>query len=117
MNVAEFLPDVLAVLEERNEPSYRIRQVYKALTGSLVRDWREATNLPRGLQAALSEEAPAVTLTLERVSQATDGTRKYLFHTREGQAHGMHLHAGRMPDGLHVLCDGAAWDQEEPEGA
>src|SRR5215210_4670091 len=86
MNVAEFLPDVRAVLEERNEPSYRIRQVYKALTGSLVRDWREATNLPRGLQAALSEEAPAVTLTLERVSQATDGTRKYLFHTRDGHA-------------------------------
>src|SRR5215218_1750396 len=86
MNVAEFLPDVRAVLEERNEPSYRIRQVYKALTGSLVRDWREATNLPRGLQAVLSEEAPAVTLTLERVSRATDGTRKYLFHTRDGHA-------------------------------
>jgi 23S rRNA (adenine2503-C2)-methyltransferase len=86
MNAAEFLPDVRAVLEERNEPSYRIRQIYKALTGSLVRDWREATNLPRGLQAALSEEAPAAALALERVSQATDGTRKYLFHTRDGHA-------------------------------
>jgi 23S rRNA (adenine2503-C2)-methyltransferase len=86
MNVAEFLPDVRAVLEERNEPSYRIRQIYKALTDSLVRDWREATNLPRGLQAALSEEAPAAVLALERVSQAIDGTRKYLFHTRDGHA-------------------------------
>jgi adenine C2-methylase RlmN of 23S rRNA A2503 and tRNA A37 len=86
MNAAEFLPDVRAVLEERNEPSYRIRQIYKALTGSLVRDWREATNLPRGLQAALSEGAPAAALALERVSQATDGTRKYLFHTRDGHA-------------------------------
>ena len=86
MNVAEFLPDVRAVLEERNEPSYRIRQIYKALTGSLVRDWREATNRPRELQAALSEEAPAAVLALERVSQATDGTRKYLFHTRDDHA-------------------------------
>src|SRR5215203_6067245 len=86
MNVAEFLPDVRTVLEERNEPSYRIRQIYRALTGSLVRDWREATNLPRGLQAALSEVAPAAVLALERVSQATDGTRKYLFHTRDGHA-------------------------------
>src|ERR687890_972171 len=86
MDVTQFLPDVRAVLEERNEPSYRIRQIYKALTGSLVRDWREATNLPRELQAALSEEAPAVTLTLERVSQANDGTRKYLFHTRDHHA-------------------------------
>jgi 23S rRNA (adenine2503-C2)-methyltransferase len=84
MNVAEFLPDVRTVLEERNEPSYRIRQIYRALTGSLVRDWREATSLPRGLQAVLSEVAPAAVLALERVSQATDGTRKYLFHTRDG---------------------------------
>ena len=47
MNAAEFLPDVRAVLDERNELSYRIRQIYKALTGALVRDWREATNLLR----------------------------------------------------------------------
>jgi 23S rRNA (adenine2503-C2)-methyltransferase len=86
MNPAQFLPDVQAVLEERNEPSYRIRQVYRALTRSLVRDWGEATNLPRGLQTALSEEAPAAILTLERVSLATDGTRKYLFYTRDGHA-------------------------------
>src|SRR5919106_1614628 len=68
MYAAEFLPDVRAVLDERNEPSYRIRQIYKALTGALVRDWREATNLPRELQAALSEVAPAAALALERVS-------------------------------------------------
>jgi 23S rRNA (adenine2503-C2)-methyltransferase len=86
MNVAEFLPDARAVLEERNEPPYRIRQVYKALTGSLVRDWKEATNLPKELQAALSEEAPAAALTLERVSLASDGTRKYLFYTRDSHA-------------------------------
>src|SRR5215211_567442 len=86
MDVTQFLPDVRAVLEEKNEPSYRIRQIYKALTGSLVRDWREATNLPRELQAALSEEAPAAVLALERVSQATDGTRKYLFHTSDDHA-------------------------------
>src|SRR5215208_3502074 len=86
MNVAEFLPDVRTVLEERNEPSYRIRQIYRALTGSLVRDWGEATDLPGELQAALTEVAPAAALTLERVSRATDGTRKYLFYTRDGHA-------------------------------
>src|ERR671920_686228 len=86
MNAAEFLPDVRAVLEERDEPSYRIRQVYRALAGSLVRDWEEATNLPKELQAALSAGAPAAALTLERVSEATDGTRKYLFYTRDGHA-------------------------------
>ena len=86
MDAAEFLPDVQAVLEERDEPSYRIRQIYGALTGSLVQDWREATNLPKELQAALSAEAPATALTLERVSLATDGTRKYLLYTRDGHA-------------------------------
>src|ERR687898_641918 len=86
MNAAEFLPEVRAVLEERNEPSYRIRQIYKALTGSLVRDWKEATNLSKELQEALSEEAPAAAVALERISLATDGTRKYLFHTRDGHA-------------------------------
>ena len=84
MNAAEFLPDVWAVLDERNEPPYRIRQIYKA-TGSLVRDWKEATNLPKGC-TALSEEAPAAALALERISQATDGTRKYLFYTRDDHA-------------------------------
>src|SRR5919107_797104 len=69
MNAAEFLPDVWAVLDERNEPPYRMRQIYRALTGSLVRDWKEATNLPKELQVALSEEAPAAALTLERISQ------------------------------------------------
>src|ERR687890_1209918 len=86
MNAAEFLPDVRAVLDERNEPPYRMRQIYRALTGSLVRDWKEATNLPKELQVALSEEAPAAALTLERISQATDGTRKYLFYTRDDHA-------------------------------
>jgi len=86
MKAAQFLPDVQAVLEKRNEPAYRIRQVYGALTGSLVRDWGEATNLPKELQAALSAEAPAAVLALERVSLATDGTRKYLFYTRDGHA-------------------------------
>jgi 23S rRNA (adenine2503-C2)-methyltransferase len=86
MNAAQFLPDVQAILEDRDEPSYRIRQVYRALTASLVRDWKEVTNLPKELQVALSEEAPAAVLTLERISVATDGTRKYLFHTRDGHA-------------------------------
>jgi 23S rRNA (adenine2503-C2)-methyltransferase len=86
MNAVQFLPDVQAVLEERNEPTYRIRQVYRALTGSLVRDWKEVTNLPKELRAALIEKAPAAALTLECVSLATDGTRKYLFNTRDCHA-------------------------------
>src|SRR5919199_1715494 len=86
MRAAEFLPDIRRVLERRGEPAYRLEQIYFALTNSLIRDWDEATNLPRGLRAALEKEAPAALLDLRRVSRATDGTRKYLFYTLEGHA-------------------------------
>jgi 23S rRNA (adenine2503-C2)-methyltransferase len=86
MNAATFLPDVQAVLEERNEPSYRMRQIYGALTGSLLRDWQEATSLPQSLRARLNEQAPAAVLDLRRTWRATDGTRKYLFYTHDAHA-------------------------------
>jgi 23S rRNA (adenine2503-C2)-methyltransferase len=84
MRAAEFLPDVNKVLERRGEPAYRLEQAYCALTSSLIRDWEEATNLPRKLRTTLAEEAPATVLELSRVSRATDGTRKYLFYTCDG---------------------------------
>ncbi len=84
MRIEEFLPDVQKVLAEEGEPAYRLKQAYKALSVSLIRDWEESTALPKRLRTALSREAPAATLELLRVSQATDGTRKYLFETRDG---------------------------------
>ena len=86
MRAAEFLPDVNRVLERRGEPAYRLEQTYSALTRSLIRDWEEATNLPREFRAALAEVAPAAVLELRRVLRATDRTRKYLFYTRDGHA-------------------------------
>ena len=73
-------------LAVRGEPAYRLKQAYAALTGSLIRDWEEATPLPKGLRESLAAEVPAATLTLERTFQASDGTRKYLFYTHDGHA-------------------------------
>ncbi len=84
MRAREFIPGVERVLESRGEPTYRLGQAYGALCGGLVRDWEEATALPKGLRAALSAEAPAAVLELTRASRATDGTRKYLFKTHDG---------------------------------
>jgi 23S rRNA (adenine2503-C2)-methyltransferase len=84
LRAREFIPDVEKVLEGRGEPAYRLRQIYGALCCGLVRDWGEATSLPKGLQAALSEEAPVAMLELLRVARASDGTRKYLFKTHDG---------------------------------
>ncbi len=84
MRAAEFIPDVENALKNKGEPAYRLRQAYGALSGGLIRDWEEATALPKGLRAALSAEAPAAVLELTRASRATDGTRKYLFKTHDG---------------------------------
>jgi 23S rRNA (adenine2503-C2)-methyltransferase len=101
MRATEFLPEVKRVIEERGEPAYRLEQAYFALTRSLVRDWEEATNLPKGLRAALAGEAPAAVLELRRVSLATDGTRKYLFYTSDGHA----IETVMIPDkGRHTVC-------------
>jgi 23S rRNA (adenine2503-C2)-methyltransferase len=83
LKIREFMPEVAEVLEEREEPAYRLGQAYGALSCGLVRDWEEATALPKGLRDALSERAPAAALELVRVARATDGTRKYLFKTRD----------------------------------
>jgi 23S rRNA (adenine2503-C2)-methyltransferase len=85
VRAAEFLPDLEKVLVERGEPRYRREQAYRALTVGLVRDWEEATSLPRGLREALSERAPAATLEVLRVARAADGTRKYLSKTMDGR--------------------------------
>lgn len=101
MKALEFLPDVQNFLEASGEPAYRLKQVYAALTGSLVRDWEEATSLPKGLRAGLSEKVPAATLTLERTFEATDGTRKYLFYTHDGHA----IETVMIPEkGRHTVC-------------
>jgi 23S rRNA (adenine2503-C2)-methyltransferase len=84
LRAAEFIPDVENALKNRGEPAYRLRQAYGALSGGLIRDWEEATALPKGLRAVLSAEAPAAVLELTRASRATDGTRKYLFKTHDG---------------------------------
>lgn len=84
MRAQEFLPEIHKVLQEQGEPSYRLGQIYRAITGSYIQDWEEATALPRSLRAELSRSVPAASLELKRLSQATDGTRKYLFQTHDG---------------------------------
>src|ERR671912_2970727 len=101
MNAAEFLQEVQKVLERDGEPAYRLAQAYSALTGSLVRDWEEATSLPQGLRETLNEEAPAAVLDLRRTWRASDGTREYLFYTHDAHA----IETVMIPEkGRHTVC-------------
>ncbi|PIV51972.1 23S rRNA (adenine(2503)-C(2))-methyltransferase RlmN [Candidatus Falkowbacteria bacterium CG_4_9_14_3_um_filter_36_9] len=42
----------------KDEPSYRYRQVEKAIYKDLINDWAEATNLPKNLRQKLNHECP-----------------------------------------------------------
>jgi 23S rRNA (adenine2503-C2)-methyltransferase len=66
------------------EPAYRGRQVFAAIHGRRLRSFEQITDLPKELRSKLEQQATASTLTLESRYLSTDGTRRYLFKTRDG---------------------------------
>src|SRR4028118_1562876 len=101
MRAAEFLPEVEKTLEERGEPGYRLAHASAAFTVGLFGDGEEAPSLPKDLREALNAAAPAAVLDLRNASRATDGTRKYLFHTHDGHA----IETVMIPEkGRHTVC-------------
>ena len=90
-----------AILAERGEPAFRIRQVWEwAARGA--RGYEEMTNLPAPLRAALAAELPLSTLDLEREVTSRDGTRKALLQTADGRPIEAVLMSYR--DGRRSLC-------------
>ena len=89
------------VLAARGEPAYRARQVWEwAARG--VAGYEEMTNVPASLRAALAEEVPFTTLSLETEARSKDGTVKALFHTHDG--HPVEAVLMRYRDGRRSLC-------------
>jgi 23S rRNA (adenine2503-C2)-methyltransferase len=76
----------LALLDKtlagRGEPSFRGRQVWEwAARGAGSYD--EMTNVPAALRAALAEDVPFSSLSLQEEARSRDGTVKALFKTRD----------------------------------
>src|SRR3989440_5637555 len=65
------------------EPAYRGRQIFAAIQRRRLRSFDEMTDLPKERRAKLSEHAVVSTLKLESRYLSTDGTRRYLFKTRD----------------------------------
>jgi len=65
------------------EPPYRARQIFSAMHARRLTSLDEMTDLPKELRGKLSNEAGISTLTLESRYLSTDGTRRYLFKTRD----------------------------------
>jgi len=70
-------------VESLGEPAYRAHQIFAGLHQRRLRSFAEMTDLPKDLRAKLSEHAVASTLKLESRYLSTDGTRRYLFRTRD----------------------------------
>jgi 23S rRNA (adenine2503-C2)-methyltransferase len=70
-------------VESLGEPAYRARQLFSGLHQRRLRSFAEMSDLPKELRAKLEEHAVASTLTLESRYISTDGTRRYLFKTRD----------------------------------
>lgn len=82
MNVEE-LEQLLANIGEKK---YRASQIFEWMSRG-VRTFDEMTNLPKALREKLDELAFIETLEMERLQiSAKDGTRKYLFKLKSGNA-------------------------------
>jgi 23S rRNA (adenine2503-C2)-methyltransferase len=70
-------------VESLGEPAYRARQVFAGLHQRRLLSFAEMSDLPKELRAKLEQYAVVSTLTLESRYISTDGTRRYLFKTRD----------------------------------
>src|SRR5437660_2592089 len=70
-------------IESLGEPAYSARQIFAGLHQRRLHSFAEMTDLPKELRTKLSEHAAVSTLTLESRYLSSDGTRRYLFKTRD----------------------------------
>ena len=76
--------ELIQLFEKLGEPRYRADQLFRGLHEERVESVGDITALPASLRSRLEEIGVSRTLTLESRFISTDGTRRYLFHTVEG---------------------------------
>jgi 23S rRNA (adenine2503-C2)-methyltransferase len=67
-------------------PPYRAEQIFRRLWIAPVAGWSEATELPLALRRRLDEELPLPRLGADVEQVSSDGTRKFLWRLRDGEA-------------------------------
>src|SRR6185436_13116698 len=65
------------------QPAYRARQIFSGIHARRLMSFDEITDLPKDLRSRLSEQATISSLTVESRYISSDGTRRYLFKTRD----------------------------------
>jgi len=67
------------------EPSFRLKQIKKAVFQDLIADWNEITTLPHNLRQNLQEISPIIKLKPEKILTSKDNqTIKVLFELEDG---------------------------------
>src|SRR5438270_7659226 len=105
-NLLNLTPDAAelrlgAFMAELGQPRYRVGQVLRCLWAAPAATFEEMTELPAGLRARLAErfELPRLELTVRQ--RSIDGTQKFLFRLRDGEA----IETVAIPDGTRMtLC-------------
>src|SRR5919107_1090078 len=98
-------PESLGVLQqwakEQDLPAFRAAQIHRRLWQAPVRSWVEATELPLQMRAGLDRLFPLPGLTADTIQQSADGTRKYLWRLKDGEA----IESVLIPSGARrTLC-------------
>ena len=70
----------------RGLPAYRVNQVVRRLWQAPVATWDQATELPLDLRSELAIAFPLERLHLDVEQRSADGTRKFLWRLRDGEA-------------------------------
>ena len=74
------------VLSERGLRPFRADQILQCLYRDYIRDWDQATTLPKELRETLKADFPLVPPTVLDRSEAADGTVKLLWGLRTAKA-------------------------------
>ena len=66
-------------LSEAIKPSFRAKQIYQWLYQKYVTSFDEMKNLPKELKAQLEENYYLDPLSIVKIEESRDGSKKYLF--------------------------------------
>ena len=97
----EAVASLAAAMVELGQPAYRVGQIVRRLWQVPARSFDDMTELPASIRLELAArfEMPRLELSVSQLS--TDGTRKFLFRLRDGEA----IETVAIPDGNRVtLC-------------
>src|SRR5438046_2032323 len=90
-NLLDLTPDAAesrlrTFFEAIGEPAYRARQVVRHLWIAPAADFQAMTDVPKRLRDRLAEQFEIPRLTVAARQTSKDGTEKFLFRLRDGEA-------------------------------